>query len=125
VYFSHEYIAYPDLAGALSSADAGLLFYSGTDANTSELLYSSNKLGEYLRAGVPVVCCALPSLKDFVETQQIGVACDLRELPEAIGRMKARGAEYRANVLRCYKENFNFRVWFEQFYRRVERQREA
>jgi len=121
IYFSYSYIEYDKLALALSSADIGLMFYDGSDANYSEILFSSNKLGEYLKAGLMVICSDLPSLKQFVEENRIGIAVPLEELPRAIAGAKNHLGRYRENAASCYVEKFCFEEYFDRFYEKLKK----
>lgn len=119
VYFSYDYIEYSDLAAALSSADIGLMFYHGSDANYSEVLFSSNKLGEYLRAGLMIVCSDLPSLAAFVDQEQIGVAVPVEKLAAALEDSKHRIAYFKNKSLECYDRVFRFEGHFDAFLARL------
>jgi len=121
VHFSYNYIEYNELALAISSADIGLMFYDGSDANYSELLFSSNKLGEYLKAGLMIICSDLPSLKQFVEDNDIGIAIPVEELPRAIKETTKRLGTFKANSIRCYLEKFRFEEYFSHFYDELRR----
>ena len=116
VYFSTRYIAYDDLAEAVSSADIGLAFYEAVDRNCTEILFSSNKIGEYLKAGLGIVCSDFPSLKQFVEAHDIGMAVSVYELPKAIKEMSERIDSMRDNVLQCYNNELRFENYFNRFY---------
>ena len=119
VYFSTRYIAYDDLAEAVSSADIGLAFYEAVDRNCTEILFSSNKIGEYLKAGLGIVCSNFPSLKQFVEAHDIGMAVSVYELPKAIKEMSERMDSMRDNVLQCYNNELRFENYFNRFYDRL------
>lgn len=112
VIFSTEYILYKDLSKALSSADIGLLFYEGIDANFTEILFSSNKMSEYMSANLPVICTPFPTLQEFVLKEQIGIACDFSEVGSAISQIAADLENYRIRVAHCRKTHFEFEPYF-------------
>ena len=114
VFFSGEYLRYEELAPALSSADIGLLFYEAIDANFTEILFSSNKMAEYMAAGLPVICSPFPSLKKFVDAERIGLAADFGEIGLAAGRISADMENYRSNVASCRQRHFEFERYFSQ-----------
>jgi glycosyltransferase involved in cell wall biosynthesis len=121
VYFSYEYLSSEALVPALSSADIGLMFYRAIDDNFTEIAYSSNKLGEYLKAGLPIICSDYPSLREFVDSQQIGIAAAAPDqLSSVLPIIRGRLGEMRLNVLRCYQDNFRFERFFEVFYASLE-----
>jgi glycosyltransferase involved in cell wall biosynthesis len=112
VSFSSEYIDYYELADALSSADIGLLFYEAIDANFTEILFSSNKMGEYLAADLPVICSPFPSLEEFVSAEGIGVACSFDRLGDAISIISKDISTFRNRVRECRQKHFEFESHF-------------
>lgn len=117
VYFSDDYIDPSDLAESLSSADLAVMFYEPVDTNFQEILFSSNKLGEYLKAGLPVVTNDFPELERFFATHGIGETIrDMNDLPEAIGRVLANLDAYRSNVLGCYQQHYRFERYFDRMF---------
>jgi hypothetical protein len=116
VHFSTHYIPYDDLVHAMSSADMGLAFYEAVDKNYTEILFSSNKIGEYLKAGLGIICSDYPSLMQFVELHDIGMAIPIQELPRAIKGISQRIDSVRDNVLKCYNNELRFENYFNRFY---------
>jgi len=117
VFFSAEYLEYGHLSHALSSCDIGILLYEALNENFSEILFSSNKLAEYLKAGLPVVCSDFPSLREFVQRWDIGVPVPCPEdVPAAVETILRRGEVMKENARRCYESEFRFERHFEKFY---------
>lgn len=112
VHFSAEYLLYEELAGALSSADIGLLYYEAIDANFTEILFSSNKMAEYMAAGLPVICSPFPSLGKFVHEEHVGVAAEFGGIGPAAARIAADMEAYRASVADCRRRHFEFERYF-------------
>jgi len=112
VFFSSDFICYDDLAPALSSADVGLLFYESLDANFTEILFSSNKMAEYVAAGIPVICSSFPSLRCFVEEHGIGRSVDFFEIGDALSQIQSENEKYRQNVDQCRRKYFEFEPYF-------------
>lgn len=120
VYFSNEYIDYNDLAQALSSADIGLAFYKNIDKNFREILFSSNKIGEYLKAGLAIICSDFSELKKYVETKKIGFSIPVDNLPEALAQISIQQLEtFKNNSLSCYINDYRFEVYFEIFFNNI------
>lgn len=113
VFFSTDYILHRDLPGALTSADVGTLFYEGIDANFTEILFSSNKMAEYMAAGLPVVCSRFPALEHFVQNERIGIACDFPDIGPAIAQIGADIEGYRKRVDACRNRYFRFEPHFD------------
>jgi len=113
VYFSEEYLDIEDLARSMSSADMALMFYDAIDANFIEILFSSNKLGEYLKAGLPVITFDYPELRKFFQQHGIGrTISTMDELPSALSQIRDHYAEYKNNVMHCYQSVFRFEKYF-------------
>jgi glycosyltransferase involved in cell wall biosynthesis len=119
VYFSREYIDYTELASALSSADIGLAFYEEINENFSEILFSSNKIAEYLKAGLPLICSDFPSLKTFVERYRIGMALPVEKIVRGIEKIGDQLEYYRRNTLDCYEQTYRFELYFDHFFNDV------
>jgi glycosyltransferase involved in cell wall biosynthesis len=112
VFFSSDFLCHTDLAPALSSADVGLLFYEALDANFTEILFSSNKMAEYLAAGIPVICSSFPSLRSFVDDFGIGKSVEINEIGDALSQICPEMEKYRQNVDLCRHEHFEFEPYF-------------
>lgn len=120
VFFSEEYMDYEDLALNLSSADIGLMFYEAIDENFTEILFSSNKLAEYLKAGLPIVTSDFATLKEFVHENGIGCTISsMEELPGALSKIVSTYEIYHKNATACYQANLRFEKFFETFYREL------
>jgi glycosyltransferase involved in cell wall biosynthesis len=121
VYFSTEYMRPADLGQALASADIGLLFYTRDTAYFSEILFSSNKMAEYMAVGLPVVCSPIPGLKKFVEDERIGLAAEFDELGSAIARIAANLPAHREAVSALPRPAFRIRALLRRRARRYVR----
>ena len=120
VYFSTEYVDYDEIATILSSADIGLLFYESIDDNFTEIMFSSNKLGEYLKAGLAVICSNYPSLSDFVQENKIGAAISsFDELPDMLVACGQEINILRKNAISCYQIKLRFENYFDGFYNKL------
>lgn len=112
VFFSSEYLLLPELSRALTSADTGLLFYESIDANFTEICFSSNKMGEYVAAGLPIVASPFPILKYFIEEQGIGKAVPFEEIGNALREISKNQDIYQQNVKKCAETFFSFEAHF-------------
>lgn len=112
VIFSSDFLCHNDLVPAISSADIGLLFYESLDANFTEILFSSNKMAEYIAAGIPVICSPFPSLRSFVNEQGIGKSVEITEIGDALSIIQPEIDKYRQNVDICRRKNFEFEPYF-------------
>ena len=122
VYFSSDFLLYNDLALAFTSADIGLLFYQDIDSNFNEIIFSSNKMGEYISAGLPVICSPFPSLNEFVSQNGIGLSSSFDDLGKSIETIIQRNSFYRQNVVKCNEEHFVFENYFSIAFERYVKQ---
>lgn len=116
VYFSFENIPYARIAEAWASADVGLAFYDELDDNFTEILFSSNKIGECMKSGLPLICSAHPSLAAFVRENGIGCAVSTKEIPEALASILANYDGIKMNVAKCHEKYFIFEKYFDEIY---------
>ena len=117
VYFSIDYLDIEELAKCLSSADVALMFYEPIDTNFIEILFSSNKLAEYLKAGLPVITYDFPELKKFINEHRIGKTISIiDELPKALLQIVEEYDHYKKNVIECYLNIFRFEKYFQSFF---------
>ena len=108
-YFSSEPIPRDAFPYALSSADVGLMFYRAIDENFTEIGSSSNKLAEYLRAGLPVIASDFPSIRDIFDRYNCGVCVPSPlEIGDVLGEVFGHYDEYRKGAHRAYLEHYSF-----------------
>ncbi len=124
VYFSTEFIDYDDLPFVLASADIALLFYSPYyrpgEENFEEIIASSNKLAEYLKATLPIIAHGVISLNDLVKSSKIGVYIDsLDKMHQALLEIKNNYDFYRRSCIECYNNQFRFDRLFDSIYKRI------
>lgn len=112
VHFSTEPLAYDKLITAIASADVGLAFYASLDQNMSEILFSSNKIAEYLRCGLPVICSDHPSLKNFFDQHRAGFATPVEGIPQALETLFGDYPKYSARARSCVESGLSFEQYF-------------
>ena len=109
VYFSTQPVPYERLPEVLSSADVGLLFYRPIDANFIEIGSSSNKLAQYVRAGLPVISNDLPSIRRIFDTYGSGVCVGHPDqIGDALGIIFDDYDRFRQGAFNSYKSHYNF-----------------
>ena len=121
VYFSFDYLPCSELSAALASADIGLAYYENIDANFSEICFSSNKIGEYVAAGLPINVSPFPSLKDFMDEYRIGKTASFADLGNAIFSIIKNRKYYEENVSRCADTIFSFERHFTRAFEQYEK----
>jgi glycosyltransferase involved in cell wall biosynthesis len=111
-------VSYDEVLRLTPGADAGHALYEPTHINNLFITTASNKLLEYMAAGLPVLVSDRPGLRAFVETHQCGLTADegspesiaasvnkLLGDPELARRFGAAGA-------RAFEEEFNYERQF-------------
>jgi glycosyltransferase involved in cell wall biosynthesis len=121
VYLSLTHVNWEMMPELLSSADVGLVFYQNLGENFYEVGHSSNKLVQYLQAGLPVITSDFPSLREVIDKYQCGECAkgpdEIEQLAEQIFNDYER---YRANAFRCYESEYNFAKHFRKVIERIE-----
>jgi len=109
VYFSIQPVPYERLPEVLSSADVGLLFYRPIDANFIEIGSSSNKLAQYVQAGLPVISNDLPSIRRIFDTYGSGVCVEHPDqIGDALGIIFDDYDRFRQGAFNSYRSHYNF-----------------
>ena len=120
VYLSLKQVDWQKMAELVSSADIGLVFYNYPGPNWYEMGYASNKLVQYLQAGLPVITSDIPSLRDVVDNYQCGeCAKDLDDIEYLAEKIFNDYERYRANAFRCYENEFDFSKYFKKVVERI------
>jgi len=113
VFFSTEPIQRDIFPMALSSADAGLMFYNQADENNTETGSSSNKLTQYFKAGLPVIASDCVSIKEIFDYYRCGKCVSSPfEIKRILDRFFHNLDRYRYGVSRAYNDHYNFDVHF-------------
>ena len=107
VYF-YGMVQHDELVNYTAAADIGLALIE----NISMSYYYAlpNKLFEYIMAGLPVISCNLPQMKNIVDNYKVGVCVDAEngdEIIRAISEMikdKNSLSQYRQNCFEAAKE---------------------
>jgi glycosyltransferase involved in cell wall biosynthesis len=117
VHLSVKCLDHREIEQALASADIALLFYRELDENFTEIAFSSNKLAEYLRAGLPIISNSVSSLKEIIDGNRCGVTVEHPWLiGEAIASIRRDPETFRSNAFGVYERMFDFSKHFERFY---------
>lgn len=113
VYISLSPVAWDDLPSMLSSADIGLLFYVNENPNLREIGRSSNKLVQYLQAGLPVIAVDFPSLRDAINEYHCGEVASSPDQIEVLAyKILTEYDTYRNNSFECYAERYRIFPYF-------------
>jgi len=109
IYFSLQPLPRDLFIKAISSADAGLMFYRPIDENFTEIGSSSNKLSIYLKAGLPVIASDFKSIKEIFDCFKCGVcAASPYEMKPAIDIIFKNYSKYKEGALKAFNEHYNF-----------------
>ena len=122
VFLSLNPVPWDKVPELISSADIGLMFYKNKDKdpNFYEIGQSSNKLVQYLQAGLPVITTNFPSLRSVTQGCQCGESTeDLNEISALADRILTDYATYRNNAFKCYTEKYSLSRYFDVVIERI------
>jgi len=119
---SNEWKTEPEVLELAASADVGWAAYtpnslSWMSGKNLELLgAASGKIGLYARAGLPMLCSGLPSLKHLLGPFGCAAFYDtLAEVPAALQSLADNSAVHRAGAIRLYQERLDPRRGMQAF----------
>jgi glycosyltransferase involved in cell wall biosynthesis len=111
-------VGYDEVAQFTEGADVGHALYRPAHINNVYIATASNKIMEYMAAGLPLLVSDTPATRALVEKYGCGVAAD-EESPEALGAavnrlLGDRTAAKRmgAAAARAFDEEFSYRRQF-------------
>jgi hypothetical protein len=120
VCFSTEPVEYTDFPALVASADVGLMFYQAIDENFTEIMSSSNKLAEYMKACLPIVVFEGGSLGDFVLSRRIGEGIrSFNNLSTSLRQIRRNYESYRRACKDCYEKELSFSKHFDQMWEEI------
>ncbi len=109
LYMSLDFVPLADLPRLIAGADVGLALYRKRNVNSQLTASASNKLGYYLRCGLPTVTSDFPGFRRLAETYRCVIP--VAGPDEVAAALPAIGADYDAlcrNAVRCYDERYDF-----------------
>lgn len=112
VFFSAESLGYKEISSAIASAKIGLAFYDEMDTNTTEIFYSSNKIIEYLRCGVPVITSYNTDYNSFFNKSECGFSIQPESIPTAIDAVLDDHKTFKNHAFAALKEEYSFESFF-------------
>jgi glycosyltransferase involved in cell wall biosynthesis len=122
IFYWHEYVGYDDLPDITSFCDIGITKLTHNDmfapVNDRFIAGASNKIAEYMAAGLPIISSDTDDNKQFYCKHEIGLLCDTTR-PEAIANAinqllgnkevaMAMATRNRENFIKEYNFDFQF-----------------
>lgn len=119
LFLSLEPLPYEEVDLIFEAATIGLAFYKSQGDNFSKIALASGKLAGYLKYGKPVLVNNLESLKNLVNSYDIGVVIEdpsnALEIQLGIDLILSNYELYQANARKCYEAEFNFETKVKPF----------
>jgi glycosyltransferase involved in cell wall biosynthesis len=114
VYFSLKNFVRSELLNALSSGDVGIAYYDAIDENFRNIVFSSNKICEYLLAGLPIVCSPFPALKSAMDRYGFGQAVAVEDIPSALVAVADNEQKMKTAIRETLEKELQFDEYFDK-----------
>lgn len=96
----------PSHMPVIEKADIGILTYVADNGSINAVFCAPNKVWEYARYGMPMICNDIPGLKYTVEYNNFGFCCDINSVESicgALNRIDERYEELSENARGFYE----------------------
>lgn len=121
LFLSLDVVPHDQLDVLISSADIGVALYRDLSSSHTVISAASNKLGHYLKCGLPVIVNDYPSLERLMATYECGVCVSSpREVGQAVQQILEDYQSFRANAILAYQEKYNFDAYIGDVIERIE-----
>lgn len=109
VFISLQTVDQKSLDILTSSADIGIGLYNGYNSNNKYSIYSSGKIAQYAKCGLPVILNNIKPNEDHINKYKNGICIkNISGLTQAIDKILSNYDEYRTNSFRVFDEKYNF-----------------
>lgn len=120
VFLSQKHFSFWELDEIMSSADIGLNFYRMKDENFTEIGFSSNKLTQYMKLGIPTISNDIPFFKDFLNKHNCGISISsFEEINTALKNISTNYSVFKQNVINTYNKYFRFEIYFDKYFEQI------
>lgn len=95
----------PKHLAVIRKADAGILTYVSDAGSINPVFCAPNKIFEYAKFGIPMICNDIPGLKFTVEYNHMGLCCDINSeesITKALREICDRYEEFSGNAYKFY-----------------------
>jgi glycosyltransferase involved in cell wall biosynthesis len=121
VFVSLDFVPLSELDRIVRGADAGLALYRERNTNSRLIASASNKMGHYLRCGVPTITSDFPALLALAHEWQCTIPVSSAEEVAAALRTLERDEDgFRARAARCYDAVYDFDRYIGQVVERID-----
>jgi glycosyltransferase involved in cell wall biosynthesis len=116
VYLSTDPLDECDYEALVQSVDVGIALYDGTlSENFYYLGYSSGKIAQYLRCGIPVIINRLPLIDEFIEEYRCGKVIDsFTQIRGFLTEIGSNYDYYSRNAKKAYLGKINPELYIDQ-----------
>jgi glycosyltransferase involved in cell wall biosynthesis len=129
IFFWDEYVPYDELPSISCFCDIGIakLTHDGMKApiNDKYIAGASNKIAEYMAAGLPIISSDTEDNRIFFQKDNIGLLCnseDPQSIANAIDTLLLNSqklSEMGANNRKVFLEKYNYDIQFETLYNKM------
>lgn len=91
-----------------SGADIGIVYYRNINSNYRNVAYSSGKLSDNLRCGVPVIVPDFGDFKSVIDKYDFGITSSLENIPLNLLTINKNLPYYSQNAYDAYNEVYKF-----------------
>lgn len=99
------FVKAPKHLSLVKLADIGIMTYVSDTGSINPVFCAPNKIWEYAKYGLPMLCNDIPGLKFSVEYNNMGVCCDIDSVDDVIDKINyidLNYSELSLNALRYY-----------------------
>lgn len=109
VIISLETVGEEELNMLVSSASVGIALYKPKDLNYKYTIFSSGKIAQYLKCGLPLIVNDYDPTKSFIDEYKCGYCIGkIDQLSSAIDAIFKNYSSYRLNAFKAFESKYNF-----------------
>ena len=121
VLLSLESVSFSQISELVASAMIGIALYRPINKNFELTAYSSGKIAQYLKCGLPIIVNDFPSTKRMISEFDCGkYVSGPDDLISAIRSIMVEYERFRTGAVRAFEASYTFQRHFDQVIRSIE-----